>query len=191
MKKIVFVLLLLLPFVSFAQVRYEKSFEINSEFGIKESECVYNHFGVEMINGIRISPIFSCGVGVGIGTGKYDFKKIKNNYGQYTISSENTFFVPAYLRAKLNFNKKRVSPFTVLNIGYIFDAGDTSLVNANSFLAEGDVGIDIYFTKNNMLYFMLGYTNRSSEIYIRFDTSHSTIAERHTGMLCFRVGYAF
>ena len=192
MKKVVFALLLMLPLVSFAQIRYEKSFEINSEIGLKENECLYYYIGAEMINGISFSPIFSCGLGVGMGTGKYDYEKVKMSSGSvYHIESKNTLFLPTYVRAKLNFTKKRVSPFAAVNIGYIFDLGDTSLVNANSLLLEADLGLDVNFNKDSKLYFMFGYTNRKSEIYIRHDISHTIIADRSTGMICFRIGYAF
>ena len=62
MKKVVFALLLMLPLVSFAQIRYEKSFEINSEIGLKENECLYYYIGAEMIKSVLYDLKFSISI---------------------------------------------------------------------------------------------------------------------------------
>ena len=188
-------MLIVLPVLSFAQIKYEKSFEIDSQIGLKETEGVHYRFGIEMVNGVRFSQLFSCGVGIGFQTGKYEYKKTKNYHSlDYTISAKNSSFIPIYFRAKLNLAKKQVSPFLAFNIGYLTDIGDTSLVNASSFLAEGNVGIDITLKEMNKLYIMLGYTSHQTQMYIS-DFNHiphfETIAERMTKMISLRLGFSF
>jgi len=195
MRKILTLLLIVLPALTFAQVKYEKSIEIDGQIGLKESEGVHYRFGVEMINGLRVSPLFSFGLGIGLQTGEYDYKKSKGLHDtDYVISKENTTFLPVFLRAKLNLSKKQISPFIAFNIGYLSDIGDTSLVKASCLLAEGDIGVDIPIKENSKIYLMLGYTTHETEMYVSSWLSsglHEGVAPRNTKMICIRAGFAF
>ena len=195
MKNILILLLIAFPVFSFAQIKYEKSIEFDSQIGLTEPECVHYRFGVEMVNGLRFSPLFSCGIGIGFETGKYDYKRVfYHNSVDQIISAKNTSFLPVFFRAKLNLTKKQVSPFLALNVGYIADIGDTSLVNASCLLAEACIGIDIPLKEENRLYLLLGYTEHHFQTYVRsygYEHNIENIQNNFTKMVCIRIGFSF
>ena len=188
-------MLVVLPVFAFAQIKYEKSFEIDSQIGLKGEESVHYRFGVEMVNGIRFSKLFSCGIGIGFETGKYDYKRVfYHNSVDQIITATSTLLLPVYFRAKLNLTKKQVSPFFAINVGYIADIGDTSLVSASSFMAEGCIGIDIPLKEENSLYFLIGYTEHYFQTYVKsygYEYNIEDIQNNFTKMVCIRLGFSF
>ena len=102
-KRIFVLLLIVLPVLSFAQIKYEKSFEVDSQIGLKEAEGVHYRFGVEMVNGVRFSQLFSCGVGIGFQTGKYEYEAahgtVTRHYYKY-LNGEQTSTNPVVVNFK-------------------------------------------------------------------------------------------
>ena len=194
MKRIITLLsLVILSLTSFAQPKYEKSFELGFQKGLSNDFNYY--FGIDMINGLRFNDIISCGIGVGYGRGDYLAWKTKGYKDkEYKLGNEGSSFIPVYARFKVNLTKKRISPFLVGNLGYVFDIGDTSLTNASGIYGEADFGVDVPISEGSKLYFMAGVCPRLSQTFFRDYgnlNADGLVQNKETTMISFKIGFMF
>ena len=121
-KKILFVMLLVIPTVLFAQNTERGSSAFNRPRGYMGQVVVGGGIGADftdislsVINGFRFSPQFAIGLGVGLGTSicKHDISSTNSRFYHY---------VPVFLHLRSDFLDRRVSPFVALNFGSITES---------------------------------------------------------------------
>lgn len=170
MKKLFFIMSLyfFIAFTMFAGKGYEKSFQIDSKFGLGDFNQSYN-VGITMTNGYRINSYLMLGANVGILCSKYvwadyydailyDFKYIssENRFERsYIIMGEDVrqkkgLLIPLSAIAKFNFLKGRISPYLSTNIGYMFNVKEYSKEKSYGMFLMPSLGIDIKFSRANI-----------------------------------------
>ena len=119
-KKILFVMLLVIPTMLFAQNTERGSSAFNKPRGYMGEVVVgggvsvsgrdFTDISLSVINGFRFSPQFAIGLGVGVGA------SICERF-YYFRETTTYYYAPIFLHLRSDFLNRRVSPFVALNFG--------------------------------------------------------------------------
>ena len=137
--------------------------------------------GAEMINGYQFNAHLSAGLGLGL-----------NIYYQKTL-------LPAYADLRVNFLKKKSSPFGVLQIGYAFDsdelpgAGTGNNEFDGGFLLNPSIGFRFFVRPKRAYIFSLGYRYQE---FVDLNRSYgynptTNPVNKHVDGVIFRFGFGF
>jgi len=175
MRLLSFVILLIIPFYSYAQLFKPKSnisgFEHAIEFGISKGINSYrfNSFNIGIVNSYHWHNLHTLGAELGIVTGMHYGDAISNamnKNGNIYIKKWEGMLAPLYFQLKLHFPFRKTyrlfTPYIGINCGHMFDISGKSTHN------PADIGFSV---SNDMSGSLLGYfigANLYSTRKIRF-----------------------
>lgn len=151
MKKLLFMLAMVLPMCVFAQKRFEPSVKLIGGIGVDNYKN--KSAGLEATLGYRFNEYFKAGVGTGISWCDLLFEEEKEELLDYEDEyRESEAFVPVFANVKANFLKEGISPYFSLNIGYSFllsfsDYADNAELG---FMANPAFGVDFPLSKGSL-----------------------------------------
>lgn len=168
LKRVYFVLIILLALstnYSFSQKQrgFENIIEAHLAPDIKFSDADYN---LHYANGFRFNQNVFLGGGIGISMKKTSDEKDRINFGNAykEIDSKTYISIPVYGRFKANFTKTKVSPFTVIDLGYMFGNNAIDEINTSGLFFHPSVGLDIY-----KVYLKLGLYIQQNKNYLTWE----------------------
>lgn len=159
MKRLSFVLSLLLLMLPEAMSAFEKGYEKRIEAyafaGLTESFSFLG--GVSMVNGWRITPAMYFGIGTGF----------EYSNARYLVSMKGEHYAPQYMipvygEFKYNFRTgKNPSPYLLIDAGYIFNAGsrhssEVTTKALHGLMLSPRFGIDVKVGKKTYLFGAVG-----------------------------------
>jgi len=140
----------------------------------------YDRVGFNFINGYRINPNFSAGIGVGV------------NY----YLDDKSYFIPVFADLRAHYDIGHISPFVSFDIGYSFDASNS--FKGMGILINPSTGVGFKISESNEILVGIGYQmqgiikNLEGEVFnsetskIDWPTSHI-----NSGAVVFKVGFSF
>lgn len=182
MKKVLFLLFLLIPICTFAQKGFDAS--VKAVGGIGVDDYKNKSFGAEAVFGYRFNEYFRAGVGTGISWCDLLFEEETLLYDEYR---EAEAYVPLFVNGKANLLKSGISPYFSLNIGYSFlipfsDYADHAKLG---FMANPAFGVDFPLVKGS-LFAEVGYKYQK----MSFDSNVYTWGINYS-QLTIGIGYNF
>ena len=168
MKRIVLIILAIVPLLVKGQTGFEPQIKVSYELGIDEDKN--QSFGGEFLAGYRVSEGFRLGVGAGIYWCKHlyesaHYDKYINHYsGEYR---ETASYIPVFANGKYNLaTNGGLKPYLSVDFGYaIFNAAsDYAKENKLGLFVKPAFGVD-YEIGKGALFFEIGYKYQDRKFY--------------------------
>lgn len=177
MKKSLLLLFLMIPVLSYSQVGYKMTIEVQPILGVGH----HTAYSVSAISGhgFWFNEHIYAGAGVGIGV-----------IGSYNYEDEGDLIFPLFARFRYNLLKSEVSPFLSMDAGYTFSTADSySEYSDYGVRLNPAIGLVVRFGKRAM-YFTAGVDmqqKRETNYYEWYNTEPNEV-KFHYGV---QLGVAF
>lgn len=129
-------------FFCYSQNRgYEGSVKVRGALDFNNDE---DFIGVSTTHGYRFNNYIFVGGGIGFDYAKYD-SPIRIKYGDSykEVEDQDQIISPVFISFKANFTKSKVSPFFLMETGYVIGKSEDDAVKTSGMFAQPSVGIDI------------------------------------------------
>jgi len=161
---------------------YKGIIDIGYYYGIGDYKMDRVNFN--FINGVRINPYFSFGIGTGV----------HYYYTDFSNTSDNSFLIPFFADFRANFINGPVSPYLSFDIGYSFNASDS--FSGEGILINPTAGVNFKVSDRNEIHIGVGYQWQGFRVinyYFNDDRYDYLYYTSHTnfGSLAFKVGFSF
>lgn len=141
-----------------------------------------NRLHINLMNGYRFGPYFTAGAGLGL---RY-----------YTAPRD--ILVPVFASLKINFLKKRISPFLMLNAGYSFDSSNEDekiRFQGVGYMVNPSAGFNVFIRGKSYLSLGIGYEFQQFNLVDASASYFSPLSARTgsemTSSLCCYLAFGF
>ena len=180
----------------FAQSGFHVGIDLNGGIGFEQPvRMTKPQASANLVGGYQFNPFLFLGIGMGIGhfcplyedRAKYPGSRIEI---ECEYQTRNLFQL--FIREKVNFLDRKVSPFTSLDIGY--PMGRRAKETSRLFI-EPAIGCDFQIGKTHSVNIMVGYrmqgVSYTQSRYNDYDQLISVAMEKISGQLTLHMGFVF